>query len=141
MPIAIPVLDGIIGLGTKLIERLIPDPAMKAEAKMKLLELAQTGQLDEMRIQMSAILAESQSNDPWTSRARPSFMYVMYTLILMCIPMGVLSAFNPEAATAISGGMTAYLTAIPDPLYMLFGTGYLGYTAARQWGKSQGTDK
>ena len=27
------------------------------------------------------------------------------------------------------------------PLYALFGTGYLGYTAARQWGKVSGSDR
>jgi hypothetical protein len=37
--------------------------------------------------------------------------------------------------------MTAYLAALPEPLYALFGTGYLGYTAARQWGKVKGSDR
>jgi len=31
--------------------------------------------------------------------------------------------------------------AIPEPLYALFGTGYLGDTVARQRGKAKGTDK
>ena len=35
----------------------------------------------------------------------------------------------------------AYLSGLPEPLYALFGTGYLGYTAARQWGKISGSDK
>jgi hypothetical protein len=38
-------------------------------------------------------------------------------------------------ARAIATGMNAYLAGIPEPLYALFGTGYLGYTAAREWGK------
>ena len=44
-------------------------------------------------------------------------------------------------AMAIGAGMNAYLKGIPEPLYTLFGTGYLGYTAARQWGKIAGSDK
>ena len=32
------------------------------------------------------------------------------------------------------------LAALPESLYALFGTGYLGYTAARQWVKAKGTD-
>ena len=46
-------------------------------------------------------------------------------------------------ARSNSGGgtLTAYLSALPEPLYALFGTGYLGYTAARQWGKIAGSDK
>ena len=38
-------------------------------------------------------------------------------------------------------GMTAYLRGIPEELYALFGTGYLGYTAARQWGKIKGVER
>jgi hypothetical protein len=44
-------------------------------------------------------------------------------------------------AKDIAAGMNAYLAGIPEPLYALFGTGYLGYTAARSWGKARGTDK
>jgi hypothetical protein len=42
---------------------------------------------------------------------------------------------------AIGQGMTGYLAAIPEPLYALFGTGYLGYTAAREWGKARAIDR
>lgn len=131
----------IIPAVTSIIDKLIPDQQAAAEAKLKAIEMAQRGELDTLKAQLSAIVAEAQSADPWTSRARPSFMYVMYILILMSIPMGVLSVFNPAAAEAISRGMTAYLSSIPDSLYALFGTGYLGYTAARQWGKVRGSDK
>ena len=37
--------------------------------------------------------------------------------------------------------MTAYLGALPEPLYALFGTGYLGYAVMRQWGKVKGSDR
>jgi hypothetical protein len=49
-------------------------------------------------------------------------------------------AWDDTVAQRIIAGMTGYLHAIPEPLYVLFGTGYLGYTAARQWGKARGTD-
>jgi hypothetical protein len=125
----------------KVLDRVLPDDAAKAEAKLKLLALQQSGEADLLSKQLSAIVAEAQSPDPWTSRARPSFLYVMYALILWAIPMGLLSAFRPDLADAITGGMTGYLGKIPEPLYMLFGTGYLGYTAARQYGKAKGSDK
>lgn len=73
--------------------------------------------------------------DLWTRRARPSFLYVMYALLLWSIPMGVLAGVRPGMAAAMIRGMAAYLAAIPEPLYALFGTGYLGYTVAREWGK------
>jgi hypothetical protein len=37
--------------------------------------------------------------------------------------------------------MNAYLNGLPEPLYALFGTGYLGYPVARQWGISRGLEK
>lgn len=55
--------------------------------------------------------------------------------------MGIIAAFNPTAAKAIGEGMTNYLGALPEALYALFCTGYLGYTAARQWGKVKGVDR
>lgn len=128
----------IIDLGSKLIDKLIPDPAARDAAKLELLKQNQSGQLDEVRVSLSAILSESQSTDPWTSRARPSFMYVIYILILTAIPMGFLSAFNPGMATAVAGGFKAWLVAIPDSLYTLFGVGYLGYTASRSYDKKNG---
>ena len=75
------------------------------------------------------------------SRARPSFLYVMYGLILWAIPMGLIAAVRPEMAKGIAEGMTAYLRGIPEELYALFGTGYLGYTAARTWGKVKGAER
>ena len=86
-------------------------------------------------------LAEAQSSDPWTSRARPSFLYMMYALILWAIPMGLIAAADPRMAKGIADGMTAYLRGIPEELYALFGTGYLGYTAARTWGKVKGVER
>ncbi len=77
----------------------------------------------------------------YVALARPTFLYVMYAMILWAIPLGLLGAVHPAAARAMIGAMTAYLAGLPEPLYALFGTAYLGYTAARQWGKARGTDR
>ncbi len=135
------LLDGIIAPIAGLLDKLIPDPKARDDAKLKLLELQGTREMEAAKTQISAILAEAQSTDPWTSRARPSFLYVMYALLLWSIPMGLIAAFQPQMAKDIGSGMNAYLAGIPEPLYALFGTGYLGYTIARQWGKSTATDK
>lgn len=79
--------------------------------------------------------------DPFASRARPAFLYVMYALLLCAIPIGAIGAIRPDVAHAITTAMSAYLSGIPEPLYALFGTGYLGYTAARQWGKIKGVER
>lgn len=79
--------------------------------------------------------------DVWTRRARPAFLYVIYALLLWSIPMGLIAGIDPDMAAAITTGMRAYLNALPEPLYALFGTGYLGYTAARAWGKAKGGER
>lgn len=136
-----PLLDTIIGPITSIIDKIIPDKEARDRAKLELIRLQGSQDLAEIQARLAAIVAEANSHDPWTSRARPSFLYVMYALILFALPMGVLAAFRPEMALAIGRGMNAYLGGLPDSLYALFGTGYLGYTAARQWGKVAGTDK
>lgn len=135
------LLDGLIGPITSIIDKIIPDPKARDEAKLKLLTLQGTQDMEQVKTQISAIMAEAQSADPWTSRARPSFLYVMYTLLLWAIPMGLIAAVQPQMARDIAAGMNAYLNGIPEPLYALFGTGYLGYTAARSWGKAKGLEK
>ncbi|MBH9537734.1 holin family protein [Novosphingopyxis sp. YJ-S2-01] len=135
-----PVFDTLIGPVASLLDKLIPDKQAREKAKLELLRLEGGQELEAIRVRMSAIIAEAQSPDPWTSRARPSFLYVMYLLFLWAIPMGLIAAVRPDAAQAIGQGMTGYLAALPEPLYALFGTGYLGYTAARQWGKVRGVE-
>ena len=136
-----PILDIITGPFSKILDKIIPDPRARDAAKLELLALQGTQELDTLKTQMAAILAEAQSADPWTSRARPSFLYVIYVIILWAIPMGLISALSPVTAKGISEGMNGYLAGIPDSLWGLFGTGYLGYTAARQWGKAKGVEK
>lgn len=135
------LLDALIGPLASIIDKIIPDKEARAKAKLELLKLEGTQEMQMVEARLQAIIAEANSQDPWTSRARPSFLYVMYAMILWALPMGVLAAFNPSAARDIASGMNAYLGGLPEPLYALFGTGYLGYTAARQWGKVKGVDR
>lgn len=136
-----PIVDSLIGPIASLIDKIIPDKEARAWAKLELLQLEGTQELQQIQTRLSAIIADANSADPWTSRARPSFLYVIYALLLWAIPMGLIAAFRPQAALDIAAGMNAYLGGLPEPLYALFGTGYLGYTAARQWGKLKGTDR
>ena len=135
------ILNAVVGPLAQLIDKLIPDPAARDQAKLELIKLQGDQEMQAIGAQMQAIVAEAQSTDPWTSRARPSFLYMMYALILWSIPMGLIAAADPQMALGIANGMTAYLRGIPEELYALFGTGYLGYTAARTWGKVKGVEK
>jgi hypothetical protein len=135
------LIETLLGPISTLLDKIIPDPKARDRAKIELLQLQGTQEMEALKAQLSAILAEAQSHDPWTSRARPSFLYIMYIIILCALPMGLIAAFRPDVASGISTGMNAYLGGIPESLWALFGTGYLGYTAARQWGKVKGVER
>jgi hypothetical protein len=130
-------IGGLFSIGGKLIDKLFPDPEQNARAQLELLRMEKAGQLDEMKVSLSAILAEANSADPWTSRARPSFLYVVYILLLWAIPMGVLTIFRPEAAAAFTAGFTAWMCAIPDSVLALFGTVMTGYVLGRSYEKGK----
>ena len=133
-------VESLIGPIASIIDKIIPDKEARARAKLELLKMEGSQEMEAIRTRMTAIVAEANSADPWTSRARPSFLYVMYALLLWAIPMGLIAAARPEMAKGIADGMNAYLAGIPESLYALFGTCYLGYTAARAWGKAKGVE-
>jgi hypothetical protein len=121
-----------------LLDRVIPDPKIREQAKLQLMQAEGQQVLQEISASLSAIVTEAQSADPWTSRARPSFLYVVYALLLAAIPMGLIYAAQPETAKLITEGFRAWLVAIPEPIIQLFGIGYLGYTGARSFDKWRG---
>jgi hypothetical protein len=134
--------EGIIGIGGKLIDKLIPDPDAKAKAQLELLRLQQSGELEELNAQLSVIKAEAQSNDPWTSRARPMFMYTFYFLLVALVVVApVCGIFFPERMTAFFANVAAGFQAIPEALWWTFSAGYLGYSGARTFEKTKGVAK
>jgi hypothetical protein len=106
-----------------------------AELALKSEEI--TAKIEETRI--SVMVAEASSQDKWTSRARPSFLYVMYIMILGSIPMGIVYTVNPVTALNIITGFKMWLQSIPDSLWALMGVGYTGYAVTRSYDKSKGT--
>jgi len=129
------LLTQLLPVVGEVIDRVIPDPKAREAAKLQLIQQAQEGKLKEVEQQLSAIVAEAQSKDPWTSRARPTFLYVVYLLILTSIPMALVHAFNPELSLRLIEGFNGWLAAIPESIITLFGVGYLGYTGARSYDK------
>jgi hypothetical protein len=134
-------IGSIFDFGSKIIDKVFPDPAQREAAKLELFKAQQAGGLDEMKVQLSAIISDSQSADPWTSRARPSFLYVVYVLLLWALPMGVLSMFAPDRAAAFTAGFHGWMAALPDSIIQLFGTVMTGYVIGRSWEKVRGVTK
>lgn len=131
----------VVTVGLKIFDKVLPDPKAKAEAQLELLRLQQSGNLEELKQALSVIISDSQSSDPWTSRARPTFLYVVYILLLWSLPMGVFFVINPDAANRFTAGFGMWLAAIPDSLLALFGTVMTGYVFSRTLEKVKGVAK
>jgi hypothetical protein len=131
------IIAAVIGL----LDKIIPDPAQREAAKLNLLRAENRQELEEIKTRLAAIMQEAQSPDPWTSRARPAFLYVVYIMLLASIPMGLIYAVNPETAARITEGFQAWLKAIPESITQLFGVVMLGYIGGRSWEKVRGVSK
>jgi hypothetical protein len=117
------------------------DPAKKAELQAAIDENQQQIALKQLELQEKVqdsitsevasasanIRAEAATGDKYTSRARPTFLYVVYVVIAwnyIFLPIIQYAHHTPPAPIAL-----------PDALFWLFGSGYLGYTGARSWDK------
>lgn len=136
------IATGLFSIGSKLIDKFFPNPEDKAKAQLELLRMQQEGELKEMETALSAIIAEANSPDPWTSRARPAFMWFFYLLLFsLVIAAPTMGIFYPAHMAQFFLNVAAGFAAIPEALWWTFSTGYLGYVGARQYGKTKGTDK
>lgn len=70
------------------------------------------------------IQAEAKSGDKYTSRARPTFLYICNFILLFNYV--IVPIFNKKPIE------------FPEPLFWLFGSVMLGYVGARSWEKISG---
>jgi len=131
-------ISNIIQTGLSILEKVIPDQAQRDAAKLELLKMDKNGDLKELELSLSAIISDSQSADPWTSRARPTFLYVVYILLLWSIPVGIFYTISPDSAERFITGYKLWLASIPDSVLTLFGTVMTGYVLGRSWEKVKG---
>jgi len=67
-------IDDIIGVGMKLVDKLIPDPAQKAQAQLDLAKLAQDGKLADIQAdinetqELTKRLEADMNSDSWLSK-------------------------------------------------------------------------
>ena len=84
------IVEALLGIGGKLIDKLIPDPAQKAEAQVKLMELAQSGELAKMANDAEMFKTEQDNltgrheadmaSDSWLSKnIRPLTLVAIFT--------------------------------------------------------------
>lgn len=119
-------------------DKIWPNPTEAEAAKIAEMKERTADAVALLDAQNRAANAEAASSDHWTSRARPSFMYVMYIMILWGIPMGILAAISPSTAVAVGEGFKAWLGAIPTTLWEIYGGCYAIYTWKRTDEKKAG---
>ena len=70
------LVDALLGLGGKLIDKLIPDPAARDAAKLELLKLQQSGELAAMLAQTEINKVEAANPSVFVSGWRPAIGWV-----------------------------------------------------------------
>lgn len=126
----------LLGIGSKLADHFFPNKKEADQKKIEMLALIQSGDLKELEVAMSAIVAEANSKDKWTSRARPSFMYLMYlTIIMLVMVTPIIGIWHPDSMKQFYTNVGLGFAAIPEAMWWTFTTGYLGYTGARTYEK------
>jgi hypothetical protein len=149
------VFKGLLGGDPiKSIGDLIDQFHMSPEQKAQLQQAAQ--QLEVQReaiqaardeaiaeLQIKAITTETSSSDPYVSRARPTFLYIIMAAMavdLLVIPLIQVLGAAISAVTGHSNFQEAVsgikLLVIPSPYLELFGASYLGYVGARSLDKT-----
>jgi hypothetical protein len=98
---ALDPVTAILDIGNTLIQRIFPDPAQAADAKLKLLEMQQNGELAAMTAQTDINKVEAASTSLFVSGWRPFVGWV--------------------------GGFGLAYAAIVEPLLRLIAT-FMGYT-------------
>jgi len=91
-------VDDIISVGMKILDKVIPDPAAKAEAQAKLLELQQQGRLAELQadnVEAQELTKRQESDmasDSWLSKnIRPM---TLIAILVGYFVFAMMSAFD-----------------------------------------------
>ena len=110
---------GIIDAGLKIIDKIIPDPAQREEAKRKLFETQQAGQLKELEAAASVVVAEAKSEHSLTSQWRPITMltftaivannYIIAPYLQAMFGWGVTLDMPPQLWNLLSIGIGGYI--------------------------------
>lgn len=113
--------------------------ANEHEIQMKEYELtvkAMEAETKALEIAGQNIRAEAQSGDKYTSRARPTYLYLFYIILgFNFIVLPIVQMFKGIGVTDLKP------IAYPEIMWEVFIAGYLGYVGAREFGKWKRGDK
>lgn len=136
------LLDEAFGLGRDILKRVFSDKTELAKAESALEQMRTNGELQQSIERLKIAQFEAKSADKWTSRARPSFFYVFYTLIsFLIIVAPIIGIFQPDMMETFYRNVKLGFEAMPTEMWYTFTAGYLGYGAYRSYEKCKGVCK
>jgi hypothetical protein len=130
---ALDPISAVFDLGNTLITRIFPDPAQADQAKLKLLELQQNGELASMTAQTDINKVEASNSSLFVSGWRPAIGWVcalalFYQYLLKPLASSIIPAFGINMPP---------LAGLDDNLWQLM-MGMLGMGGLRTFEKVQG---
>ena len=124
-------ISAALDLGTALINKLFPDPIQAADAKLKLLELQQNGELAIMTAQTDINKEEAKSTNWFVAGARPFILWICGFAMLYCTLIEPILRFVATVLFGYSGSFPV----IDSNFTMQVMFGILGLGAYRSYEK------
>lgn len=129
-------VTALLEIGNTVIQRLFPDPAQAAQAKLELVKLQQSGELAQITGQLEINKAEAASTSWFTSSWRPGIGWVCaIALFFQYVARPLLQWYG-----IVSNHPLPTLPGIDDNLWQLM-LGMLGLGGLRTYEKTQGVAK
>ena len=124
----------LLGVGNKLIDHFFPDASQAAEAKLKLLEMQQNGDLQAIAGQMDINKIEAQNPNIFVSGWRPFIGWVCGISLAYAALIEPLSRFIAKVIFQYSGEFPIIDTTLTLQILL----GLLGLAGMRSWEKEKG---
>ena len=110
-------LDSVLNIGSKLIDKLIPDPEQKAKAQLELAKLAQEGKLADLQADMTEMQELTKrhqadmASDSWLAKnIRPVMLIALFAAYIVFATASIWDFETKTAYVELLGqwGMLAF---------------------------------
>lgn len=127
-------LGAILDIGSKILDRVLPDPTERAKAQLELLKLEKSGDLAVMTAQTDINKAEASNSNIFVSGWRPFVGWCCGTALLYAALIEPLARFIAQVMFKYTGEFPY----IDTDLTLQILLGLLGLAGMRSWEKKEG---
>jgi len=138
---ALDPITALLDFGSKVIERIFPDPSQAAQAKLELFKMQQSGELAAMAAEVSIQTAQIKVNEEsakssslWVSGARPFILWGCGFAMLYAAMFEPIMRFVAVVCFAYAGTFPALDTTLTTQVLL----GLLGLSGMRTLDKIKG---